>query len=170
MQNTGETVWYRKDFSVLANDIIRWSRENKKHVIFKWHNGCIDHSNPERWFGELQEKSDYSSIEYKLPLSVLIKNCEMMWTASSMSGIEALINNKPVSIFGETEYMEMTKVCNTPDEAYNTIIPKDLEQWLTYYVRKYCINIYAKDAEQKVTSRLINHFEKNFPLDELILS
>jgi hypothetical protein len=170
MQNTGGTVWYRKDFSILANDIIRWSRENKKHVIFKWHNGCIDHANPERWFEELQEKSDYSNIEYKLPLSTLIKKCKIMWTASSMSGIEALINNKPVSIFGETEYMEMASVCNTPEEAINAKIPDDLERWLTYYVRKYCINIYAKDAEYRVTNRLINYFEKNLPLDELILS
>ena len=170
MQNTGGTVWYRKNFSLLANDIVRWSRENKRNVIFKWHMGCLDHANPERWFRELEESSDYASIEYKLPLSILIKNCDMMWTASSMSGIEALIHNKPVSIFGETEYMEMATVCDTPDQAINAVVPQDLDQWLTYYVRKYCINIYTKDARERIENRFINYFDKDLPLNELILS
>ena len=170
MQNTGETVWYRNNFTILANDIVRWSRENKKHVVFKWHNGCIDHSNPTRWFKELDEHSDYSSIDYTTPLYHLIKKCDMMWTASSMSGIEALICNKPVSIFGETEYMEMATISKTPDDAIKCKIPNDLEQWLTYYVRKYCINIYQKDADILIKNRMKNYFERGMCLDELILS
>ena len=169
MQNTGGTVWYRKNFTDLANEIMAWSRENKKTVIFKWHNGCLDHSNPTRWFDELTEKSQYASIDYTSPLSTLIKNCDMVWAASSMSGIEALICNKPVSIFGETEYMEMTTVARTPEDAINAKIPTDLEQWFTYYVRKYCINIYAKDSVDIVRNRVINYFEKGKTLNELIL-
>jgi hypothetical protein len=170
MQNTGDTVWYRKNFTNLANEIMAWSRENKRTIVFKWHNGCIDHPNPSRWFNELTEKSKYASIDYTSPLSILIKNCDMVWTASSMSGIEALICNKPVSIFGETEYMEMTTVSNSPEDAIKAVVPKDLEQWLTYYVRKYCINIYAKDSSEQIKNRVIHYFEKGLPLDELILS
>jgi hypothetical protein len=170
MQNTTGTVWYRKNFTDLANEIMAWSRENKRTVLFKWHNGCLDHSNPSRWFNELTEKSQYASIDYTSPLSILIKNCDMVWTASSMSGIEALICNKPVSIFGETEYMEMTTVSKSPEDAIKATVPKDLEQWLTYYVRKYCINIYAKDSSEQIRKRIINYFEKRLPLDELILS
>jgi hypothetical protein len=169
MQNTGGTVWYRKNFSLIAKDIVKWSAENKRNVIFKWHNGCLDHSNPERWFRELGESSNYAFIEYKLPLSILIKNCDMMWTASSMSGIEALINNKPVSIFGVSEYMEMANVCDSPEQAVNAKVPDDLEQWLTYYVRKYCINIYANDSLERIETRLINYFERDLSVDELIL-
>ena len=170
MQNTVGTAWYRKNFTNLANEIMAWSRENKKTIIFKWHNGCNDHSNPVRWFNELTEKSKYASIDYTSPLSILIKNCYMVWTASSMSGIEALICNKPVSIFGETEYMEMTTISNSPEDAIKAAVPQDLEQWLTYYVRKYCINIYAKDAPEQIRNRVINYFEKGLSLDELILS
>jgi len=169
MQNTGSTVWYRKDFSKLAKEIISWSRESKRHVIFKWHSGCIDHHNPVRWFSELNEHSLYASIDYTTPLYHLIKHCDMMWTASSMSGIEALICNKPVAVFGETEYMEMAVVCDSPEQAINTTIPVDLEQWLTYYVRHYCINIYASDAVDRIRTRAISHFEQRLPLDELIL-
>jgi capsule polysaccharide modification protein KpsS len=170
MQNTGSTVWYKKNFTDLAKDIVLWSRENKRNVIFKWHNGCIDHDNPTKWFNDLPEKSKYCSIDFTSPLSVLIKNCSIVWTASSMSGIESLICNKPVAVFGETEYMEMTQISNSPDDAIKTKIPNDLDQWLTYYVRKYCINIYAKDSIQRVRNRVINHFEKRLPLNELILS
>jgi hypothetical protein len=147
MQNTGGTVWYRKNFTDLANEIIAWSRESKRTIIFKWHNGCVDHSNPTRWFNDLTEKSQYASIDFTSPLSTLLKNCDMVWTASSMSGIEALICNKPVSIFGETEYMEMTTVSKSPEDAIKAVVPQDLEQWLTYYVTKVLYKyIYAKDA------------------------
>ena len=169
MQNTGSTVWYKKDFTKLANDIVSWSRENKKYVIFKWHNGCVDHNNPQRWFSELNEKSEYARIDYSSPLWYLIKNCDMMWTASSMAGIEALICNKPVAVFGMTEYMEMATVCDNPDQAIKATIPLDLEQWLTYYVKYYCINIYASDAVKRVKDRITNHFQNNFKLHELIL-
>jgi hypothetical protein len=170
MQNTGGTVWYRKNFTILAEQIIAWSRESKKNIIFKWHNGCVDHNNPVRWFSELKEHSNYCSIDYTSPLSVLIKNCDMMWTASSMSGIESLICNKPVAVFGQTEYMEMATVCDSPEEAINAVIPKDLDRWLTYYVRKYCINIYATDCVDAIRKRVINYFEKGMSLNELILS
>ena len=170
MQNVGSTVWYRKNFTELAEEIVAWSRENKKTVLFKWHNGCIDYSNPSRWFEELNEKSDYAFIDYETPLNILIKQCDMMWTASSMSGIEALICNKPVSIFGKTEYMEMATVCDSPENAINCKVPEDLEQWLTYYVRKYCINIYSKDAVSRVRNRIDLYFSKDTSLNELILS
>jgi hypothetical protein len=170
MQNTGSTVWYNSNFTDLANDIMAWSRENKKNVIFKWHNGCIDHHNPSRWFNDLKEKSQYASIDFTSPLSVLIKQCEMVWTASSMSGIEALICNKPVAVFGQTEYMEMAKKSVTPDDAIKAKIPEDLDRWFTYYVRKYCINIYDKSAVDLVRNRVLNYFEKGKPLNELILS
>ena len=169
MQNTKDTVWYRKDFTILANDIVAWSRENRKNVIFKWHNGCIDHSNPERWFSELTEKSEYASIDYKLPLSVLIKNCTMLWTASSMSGIEALICNKPVSIFGKTEYMEMATCANNPDEAFLCEVPVDLDQWLTYYVNYYCINIINENSVTRIKNRILNYTEKGMNLYETIV-
>lgn len=169
MQNTGDTVWYRKNFTLLAEQIVAWSRENKRRVLFKWHNGCVDHSNPVGWFNGLNERSDYATIDHTTNISVLIKKCSMLWTASSMSGIEALIYNKPVAIFGETEYMEMATVANTPEEAITAVIPKDLDRWLTYYVRKYCINIYGNDAVDRVRTRVLNYFERGLPLDELIL-
>ena len=169
MQNTTSTVGYNKNFTELANEIMLWSRENKKNVIFKWHNGCLDHYNPVRWFEELREKSKYATIDYTSPLTFLIKNCNFVWTASSMSGIEALICNKPVSLFGETEYMEMCTLAKNPDDASKAKIPIDLEQWLTYYVRKYCINIYAKDSVSIIKNRIINYFDKKKPIDELIL-
>jgi hypothetical protein len=170
MQNVGSTVWYRKNFTELAEQIIEWSRENKKNVVFKWHNGCIDHSNPERWFNELNQKSDYAFLDYTTPLYTLIKSCDMMWTASSMSGIEALICNKPVSIFGQTEYMEMCNVCDNPDQAINATIPSDLEQWFTYYVKYYCINIYTKNSLNRIKNRIHLYFSKDISLNELILS
>jgi len=169
MQNVGSTVWYRKNFTKLAEEIVAWSRENKKNVVFKWHNGCIDHNNPQKWFDDLTQKSNYASIDYTTPLYSLIKQCDMFWSASSMAGIEALICNKPVSVFGETEYMEMATVCNSPEEAINAKVPVDLEQWFTYYIRNYCINIYAKDAIDRIRNRTETYFSRDITLNEFIL-
>jgi hypothetical protein len=171
MQNTTDTVWYRnQNFTKLANEIIAWSRESKKKVLFKWHFGCLDHSDPKGWWNELEEKSDYAYFDYTTPLNILIEKCNMLWTASSMSGIEALIYNKPVSIFGQTEYMEMARVAKGPEDAINTSIPIDLDQWLTYYVRKYCINILDKNAKELIQKRIINFFDLGLNVDELIVS
>ena len=168
MQNTGSTVWYNKDFTKLANEIILWSKETKKNVLFKWHFGCIDRFDPYGWWEEL-EKSEYAHFDCRTPLNILIENCDMFWTASSMSGIEALICNKPVAIFGETEYMEMTTVANGPEDAINAKVPNDLEQWLTYYVKNYCINIYDKNHKQRLKNKIITLFEKQGNLNEFIL-
>lgn len=173
MQNVGETVWYRKNFTLLAEEMIAWSRENKTDILFKWHNGCIDHYLPQRWWSEdLKEKSQYAHFDYHLPLPYLIKNCQMVWTASSMSGIEALICNKPVATFGEVEYSEMAKLCSSVEDAYTAKLPsqEDLERWFTYYVRKYSINIYDTNVSNRIHTRLVNFFEKDMPIDELILS
>lgn len=170
MQNVGSTAWYRKNFTDMAEQIVAWSRENKRNVIFKWHNGCQDHRDPTLWFDSLKEKSSYATIEYTLPLNILIKNCSMLWSASSMSGIEALICNKPVALFGISEYMEMATVANNPEDAAKCVVHKDVEQWLTYYVTKYCINTYSKDCVSLIRNRIINHFERDLPLHELILS
>lgn len=170
MQNVGETSCYRKNFTDMAEQIVAWSRENKRNVIFKWHNGCQDHKDPVLWFDSLKEKSNYSKIDYTLPLNLLIKKCSMFWSASSKAGIEALICNKPVALFGVSEYMEMATVATNPDEAATCSINKDVEQWLTYYVTKYCINTYSKDSVSLIRNRIINHFERDLPLDELILS
>jgi hypothetical protein len=171
MQNVGSTVWYKKNFTDLAEQMISWSRENKKNILFKWHNGCLDHSNPKLWFENLKEKSSYAYLDYKVPLPYLIKNCEMLWTASSMSGIEALIYNKPVSTFGMVEYSEMSKLCESVEDAYSTKLPKpeDLERWMTYYVRKYCINIYDSNCIDRIHTRIFNFFEKDLSIDEIIL-
>lgn len=171
MQNTKDTVWYRgKSFTEQANDIIRWSRESKKTVLFKWHFGCIDHNDPQLWWEELEEKSDYAIFDHTTPLNVLIENCDMMWTASSMSGIEALVCNKPVSIFGQTEYMEMATVSSDPDILVNAKIPEDLNKWLTYYFRFYCINILDKNAKDIIKNRILNIFDKGLDLNAIILS
>lgn len=171
MQNTGSTVWYHNNFTELSNDIIAWSRENKRNVLFKWHNGCIDHNLPNTWWNDLKEKSKYAHFDCILPLPYLIDNscCEMVWTASSMAGIEALICNKPVSIFGQTEYMEMSTICDSPENAINTKIPNDLEQWLTYYFRYYCLNMYSNNAKEILTKKLINFFEKGCNITEYVL-
>ena len=165
MQNTKDTVWFRKDFTKLANEIIDWSKESKRNVLFKWHFGCIDHFNPQKWWEELEQKSSYAYFDYTTPLNILIENCQMFWTASSMSGIEALICNKPVSIFGQTEYMEMTTIANTPEEAINSKVPNDLEQWLTYYVRNYCINVFDSNVETRIKSRIVNFLEKDIKIE-----
>lgn len=159
MQNTGGTVWYRKNFTKLSNEIISWSRESKRNVLFKWHFGCTDRFDPYGWWDEL-EKSNYAFFDCRTPLNILIEKCNMFWTASSMSGIEALICNKPVAIFGETEYMEMATVANGPEDAINTKVSIDLEQWLTYYFRHYCINIYDKYSKDKIEKRITEYFEK----------
>lgn len=164
MQNTNQTFGYKKNFTKLANEIIAWSRESKRNILFKWHFGCIDHLNPSRWWDELNEKSNFSYFDYTTPLNILIKNCNMVWTASSMAGIESLICNKPVSIFGQTEYMEMTTVSNSPEEAINAKVPDDLEQWLTYYFKHYCVNIFNKNAENIIENRILNFFEKDMSL------
>jgi len=171
MQNTKDTVWYRnQNFTQLANEIIAWSRESKKNVVFKWHFGCIDHLSPQRWWNELNEKSNYAYFDYDLPLNILIEKCNMVWTASSMSGIEALICNKPVAVFGQTEYMEMATIAKSPEEAINAIVSNDLDQWLTYYVRKYCINILDKNSSELIKKRITNFFDLGMNINELILS
>jgi hypothetical protein len=171
MQNTRDTVWYRnKDFTELSKSILYWAKENKRNVVFKWHFGCVDHHSPQKWWESLENKSNYSFFDFTTPLNLLIENCSMLWTASSMSGIEALVCNKPVSIFGETEYMEMATVCETPDDAIKATVPKDLERWLTYYFRKYCINILDKNSQQLIDNRILNTFKYGMHLDGIILS
>ncbi len=158
MQNTKSTSWYDKNFTDLAEQIVLWSKENKKFVVFKWHPGCVDHNDPQGWFNSLREHSEFASIEYKMPLLDLIKESSQVWSASSMAGIQALIHNKPVSVFGQTEYMEMATVCKTPEEAYLTKIEKNLNLWLYYYVNYYCINIFnEKQSIFRIKQRILDY-------------
>jgi hypothetical protein len=156
-------------FSEISKDIATWAKENKKNVVFKWHNGCTDYLSPQKWFDQLEPKSQYLFFDHESSLTPLIQECDMVWTYNSMVGVESLIHNKPVAVYEECEYMEMTKFIDNPDDAYTTAIPNDLDQWLTYYFKIYCIDILCDNARDRLRTRMIKHLEGR-SLREIIFS
>lgn len=177
MNNLFSNAGMRGGIGHITEEIAQWARDNKRHVVYKWHMGCADlkyggvFNTPQDWFDRLLGivPSDYIHFDTTTPLHVLVKNCSAFWSGTSMAGVEALACNKPVVVFGRTNYMEMAVRAVNPDQAATATTPHpDIEQWLSYFINHYSIDTDAPNALDRITRRLYGHFVKQLPLDQLM--
>lgn len=152
-QGFGAVHYYKdKDGLSLAKEISDWAIQNKKPVIFRIHPTSEDTNVAEA--KEILEH-DYLIFDTKSDIVDLINKATQVWTVSSSCGMEAMLLNKPVSIFGLTDYMQVVNNCKTIDQAYKeTANINDYEQFLSWYITDLCINILADEAEERIYNRM----------------
>lgn len=146
----------------LMHEIKDWANENRKHVVFRMHpTSGEDYSDLNHLESEFTHVDTTSSIIH------LVQNASQVWTVSSAVGFEGMLMNKPVTIFGETDYSPAVHFANSVEEASYTHTPEVYAQFITWYTKKLCINIHSNTASERVYNRLYDYFIEGKQLDSL---
>lgn len=146
----------------LLHEVKAWALENRKHVVFRMHPTSGED------YSDLNDVcSAYTHVDTTSSIVDLVANADQVWTVSSAVGFEGMIMDKPVTIFGDTDYHPVVTRAKSVDEAYRPHDPAMYRQFITWYARKLCINIHSKSAEERVYQRLYNYFVKEKPIDLL---
>lgn len=146
----------------LMYEIKDWANYNRKHVVFRMH------PTSEEDYSDLKSfESEYTHVDTSSYIIDLVSHASQVWTVSSAVGLEAMIMNKPVTIFGETDYHPVVNRANSVDEAYWQHNSDKYYKFITWYVKNLCINIYSHSASDKVYRRLHNYFIEDMRIDLL---
>jgi hypothetical protein len=164
-QGLGKVHYYNKmsGFDLLLQ-VSTWAKDNKKHIVIRIH-PTVD----EVYTDELEVfKNDYTSFDYDNYIVDLIKGCDQLWTISSACGMEAMLMNKPVTIFGMTDYHPVVNNAATIDDAFKEDFDREeYIRYMTWYVRKLCINIHHPSASDRIYDRMYDYFILGKPIANL---
>ena len=148
----------------LLLQVSQWAKDNKRHVIIRFH------PTADEYYGEQIEvfKNDYTSFDSDSYIVDLIKNCDQLWTVSSACGMEAMLMNKPVTIFGMIDYHPVVNNANSIDDAFKESFNRDeYVKFMTWYVRKLCINIHSVGARDRIYNRMYDYFILGKSIEDL---
>ena len=155
-QGLGNVHYYTKMTGYdLLIQVSQWAKDNKKHIVIRFH-PTADES-----YGEELDilKNDYITFDFDSYIVDLIANCDQLWTISSACGMEGLLMSKPVTIFGITDYHPVVNNANTIDDAFKESFNKDeYAKFMTWYIRKLCINIHHPNASNRIYNRMYDYF------------
>jgi hypothetical protein len=163
-QSLGKVHYYHNLITgrQLLHEVKAWALENKKHVIFRMH------PTSEEDYSDLNDLSSaYTHVNTTSSIVDLVTNANQVWTVSSAVGFEGVIMGKPVTIFGEADYRPVVNCAKSVDEAFKPYDSVAYCQFITWYVRNLCINIYSKSAEERVYQRLYDYFVEEKSIDLL---
>ena len=155
-QGLGNVHYYDKMNGIdLLLQVSQWAKDNKKHIVIRFHPTA-----DEIYTGRLDIlKNDYITFDFDSYIVDLITNCDQLWTVSSACGMEGILMNKPVTIFGMTDYHPVVNNANTIDDAFNSSFNRDeYIKFMTWYVRKLCINIHHLNASDRIYKRMHDYF------------
>ena len=148
----------------LLLQVSQWAKDNKRNVVIRFHPTADEH------YCEQIEvlKNDYITFDFDSYIVDLIKNCDQLWTVSSACGMEAILMNKPVTIFGIADYYPVVNNAITIDDAFNETFNIDnYIRFMTWYVRKLCINIHSVGAHNKIYNRMYDYFILGKSIEDL---
>lgn len=155
-------------------DILRWSKENRKHVYFKLHPFTSENSHVVMFWEALKsrgEVSEYSVLVGKdYNLDHLIDNCEALWTFSSGSGFQGVIKRKPVAHFyPNVDFRAVSQFARTPEEASLAMKPNEdeLMRFLSWYYHKLTIDVSDESLIDKLNQRFTMFFKEKKTIDEI---
>ena len=155
-QGLREVHYYDKMTGMdLLLQVSQWAKDNKKHVVIRFHPTADED------YGEELDvlKNDYITFDTDSYIVDLISNCDQLWTISSACGMEGMLMNKPVTIFGMTDYHPVVNNADTIDDSFKESFNRDAYiQFMTWYVRKLCINIHSQNAADRIYKRMHDYF------------
>ena len=164
-QGLGSVHYYDKMNGIdLLLQVSQWAKDNKKHVVIRLH------PTADEYYGDELDvlKNDYISFDEDSYIVDLVKRCDQLWTVSSACGMEGMLMNKPVTIFGITDYHPVVNNANTIDDAYKESFNRDeYIRFMTWYVRKLCINIHHASASDRIYKRMYDYFIVGKPIEDL---
>lgn len=148
----------------LLIQVSQWAKDNKKHVVIRFHPTADEYYGPELDI----LKNDYITFDFDSYIVDLVQNCDQLWTVSSACGMEGLLMNKPVTIFGITDYHPVVNNASNIDEAFkSTFDREEYIKFMTWYVRKLCINIHHASAGNRIYNRMYDYFILGKPIEDL---
>lgn len=146
----------------LMQEIKDWANDNKKHVVFRMHpTSGENYSNLEHLV------SEYTHVDTTSSIVRLVSEADQVWTVSSAVGFEGMLMNKPVTIFGESDYHPAVNSAQSVEEAYHKHDRDKYLRFITWYTKKLCINIHSPSASDRVHRRLYDYFIENKRIDVL---
>ncbi len=144
----------------LMTEIKEWANENQKHVVFRMHpTSGEDYSN----LSHLE--SGFTHVDLTSSIIDLVSNSQQVWTVSSAVGFEGMLMDKPVTIFGEADYGPAVTSAKSVEDAYST--HTDYAQFITWYIKRLCINIHSPSAIDRVYRRMYDYFIEDKSIDLL---
>ena len=172
---------------VMPFKVMEWAKENKRHVVFKFHpyqytdpifrkdllsqskkySGYL--ANPKEFWEKAKHLgllSEYVHLTFNCDTNHLIKNSTAVWSNHSGVGFKAMLERKPVgfqTMRDGVDYFEFAKKFSTPEEADTATIPslEDLYKFLTWYYKIVILDMSHSNVKERLESRLDLFFNKN---------
>jgi hypothetical protein len=158
-------------------EVILWAEKNKTYLLFKKHPFSKPNDVFDKLFTAMRSKKLITKyailVSYDFNIDYLISACEGLWTFSSGTGFQALLKNKPVSVFKVqsfcADYYPIARLCSSPEEAYNnkSISEDTVKRFFSWYYNKLVIDLSTKDCEEKIYNRLHDVYIKRKSIEEI---